>query len=84
VVAWCRTLPRRPSFRVSRNGAGHVGFGFGDHACVGTGVARLVGSAVPGGLMGRSKGSTCPPSGAPAGRPRPVVPVDSRRHPSGL
>jgi cytochrome P450 len=34
------------SFDITRNSAGHVGFGHGEHACVGMGLARLEGAAV--------------------------------------
>ncbi len=33
-------------FDITRNSAGHVAFGFGDHACAGMGLARLEGAAV--------------------------------------
>jgi cytochrome P450 len=33
-------------FDITRNSAGHVGFGHGVHACVGMGLARLEGAAV--------------------------------------
>ena len=38
-------------FDITRNSAGHVGFGFGEHACVGMGLAGLEGSAVLGALV---------------------------------
>jgi len=34
------------SFDITRNSAAHVGFGHGEHACVGMGLARLEGAAV--------------------------------------
>ncbi len=34
------------TFDVTRNSAGHVGFGYGEHTCVGMGLARLEGAAV--------------------------------------
>jgi cytochrome P450 len=40
-------------FDITRNSAGHVGFGYGDHACVGMGLARLEGAAVLGALAER-------------------------------
>jgi cytochrome P450 len=33
-------------FDITRNSAGHVAFGYGDHACAGMGLARLEGAAV--------------------------------------
>ncbi len=33
-------------FDITRNNAGHVGFGYGEHACVGMGLARLEAAAV--------------------------------------
>jgi cytochrome P450 len=33
-------------FDITRNSAAHVGFGYGEHACVGMGLARLEGTAV--------------------------------------
>jgi cytochrome P450 len=41
------------TFDITRNSAGHVGFGAGEHACVGMGLARLEGAAVLGALLGR-------------------------------
>lgn len=41
------------SFDVTRNSAGHVGFGHGEHACVGMGLARLEGAAVLTALLER-------------------------------
>jgi cytochrome P450 len=40
-------------FDITRNSAGHVAFGFGDHACAGMGLARLEGAAVLGALVER-------------------------------
>ena len=40
-------------FDITRNSAGHVGFGYGPHACVGMGLARLEASAVLGALVAR-------------------------------
>jgi cytochrome P450 len=44
------------TFDVSRNSAGHVGFGYGEHACVGMGLARLEGAAVLSALAARVEG----------------------------
>jgi cytochrome P450 len=41
------------AFDITRNSAGHVGFGHGEHACVGMGLARLEGAAVLGSLLDR-------------------------------
>ncbi len=41
------------AFDVTRNSAGHLGFGFGDHACVGMGLARLEGAVVLSTLLER-------------------------------
>ncbi len=41
------------AFDICRNSAGHVGFGYGEHACVGMGLARLEGAAVLGALVER-------------------------------
>ena len=40
-------------FDIARNSAGHVAFGYGDHACAGMGLARLEGAAVLGALVER-------------------------------
>jgi cytochrome P450 len=40
-------------FDITRNSAGHVAFGYGDHACAGMGLARLEGAAVLGALVER-------------------------------
>jgi cytochrome P450 len=40
-------------FAISREAAGHVAFGYGEHACVGMGLARLEGVAVLGALAER-------------------------------
>jgi cytochrome P450 len=40
-------------FDITRNSAGHVAFGYGDHACAGMGLARLEGTAVLGALVER-------------------------------
>jgi cytochrome P450 len=42
-------------FDITRNSAGHVAFGFGDHACAGMGLARLEGAAVLGALVERAE-----------------------------
>lgn len=44
------------AFDITRNSAGHVGFGHGEHACVGMGLARLEGAAVLGALAERVAG----------------------------
>ena len=41
------------TFDIGRNSAGHIGFGYGEHACVGMGLARLEGVAVLGALAER-------------------------------
>ena len=41
------------TFDITRNSAGHVGFGYGEHACVGMGLARLEGAAVLSALVER-------------------------------
>jgi cytochrome P450 len=41
------------TFDIGRNSAGHVGFGHGEHACVGMGLARLEGAAVLAALVER-------------------------------
>jgi cytochrome P450 len=40
-------------FDITRNSAGQIAFGFGDHACAGMGLARLEGAAVLGALVER-------------------------------
>ena len=40
-------------FDITRNSAGHVAFGYGEHACAGMGLARLEGAAVLGALLER-------------------------------
>lgn len=40
-------------FDITREAAGHLAFGHGEHACVGMGLARLEGAAVLGSLVGR-------------------------------
>jgi len=40
-------------FDITRNSAGHIAFGYGDHACAGMGLARLEGAAVLGALVER-------------------------------
>lgn len=40
-------------FDITRNSAGQVAFGHGDHACAGMGLARLEGAAVLGALAER-------------------------------
>jgi cytochrome P450 len=41
------------TFDITRNSAGQVGFGYGEHACAGMGLARLEGAAVLGALVER-------------------------------
>lgn len=41
------------AFDITRNSAGHIAFGYGDHACAGMGLARLEGAAVLGALVER-------------------------------
>lgn len=40
-------------FEITRESAGHLAFGYGEHACVGMGLARLEGAAVLGALVER-------------------------------
>ena len=40
-------------FDITRNSAGQIAFGYGDHACAGMGLARLEGAAVLGALIER-------------------------------
>jgi cytochrome P450 len=40
-------------FDITRDNADHMAFGFGEHACVGMGLARLEGSAILSALVGR-------------------------------
>ena len=61
-----RRWDRPEEFDITRNSAGHVGFGFGDHACVGMGLARLEGSAILGALVERIEGIE--PAGPPVRR----------------
>jgi 4-methoxybenzoate monooxygenase (O-demethylating) len=51
-------------FDIGRRAAGHLGFGFGIHACVGMALARLEGEAVLGALARRVRALE------PAGEPR--------------
>ena len=41
------------TFDITRNSAGHLAFGYGDHACAGMGLARLEGAAMLGALVER-------------------------------
>jgi cytochrome P450 len=41
------------AFDITRDSAGHLGFGYGRHACVGMGLARLEGEAVLSALLER-------------------------------
>jgi cytochrome P450 len=41
------------TFDITRNSAGQIAFGYGDHACAGMGLARLEGAAVLGALVER-------------------------------
>jgi cytochrome P450 len=41
------------SFDITRSSAAHVAFGYGEHACVGMGLARLEATAVLSALMER-------------------------------
>jgi cytochrome P450 len=40
-------------FDITRNSAGQIAFGYGEHACAGMGLARLEGAAVLGALVER-------------------------------
>jgi cytochrome P450 len=48
-----RRWDRPDEFDITRDSAGHLGFGFGEHACVGMGLARLEGAAVLSALVER-------------------------------
>jgi cytochrome P450 len=48
-----RHWDRAGEFDITRNSAGQIAFGYGDHACAGMGLARLEGAAVLGALVER-------------------------------
>lgn len=60
-----RRFPEPDRFDVGRDAQGHVGFGFGEHFCLGASLARLEARAALEGLLpelaGLSRGSTRPP-----------------------
>jgi cytochrome P450 len=48
-----RRWDRPDEFDITRESAAHVAFGYGEHACVGMGLARLEGAAVLSSLVER-------------------------------
>ena len=58
-------------FDITRNSAGHVGFGAGEHACVGMGLARLEAAAVLGALLARVERFEL--TGAPVRKPNNLI-----------
>jgi len=48
-----RRWDRPDEFDITRENADHVAFGYGEHACVGMGLARVEGSAILSALVAR-------------------------------
>ena len=61
-----RRWPDPDRFDISRRAAGHVGFGFGVHACVGAALSRVEGEALLGALARRV--AMMEPAGEPVRR----------------
>ena len=66
-------------FDIMRESAGHLAFGYGEHACVGMGLARLEGAAVLASLVERVGTIELERiSGPQAQQPDPVLQVAAR------
>lgn len=66
-----RRWPEPERYDVTRENAGHLAFGHGEHACVGMGLARLEGAAVLDALVARV--DTLALAGPPVRRPNNLI-----------